>query len=370
LNQTLSGPFMARMAGLVPELAWAPKGRELETVLRDCDLLDRCFVAFRRHRHQFSDLLVDKMRRPVTSDNAKLACGRTINQVIAMVVRSAAKRYFRMRLDPTGSRALARQPEPGWGGMLAWMMGRPARPARRARTPADQLYGAIRRYLLHDWQAPFIPQYARMTPAEVRELGARLLDFREPEELARWIDGGETARRVPQPLAEDIPEVEAWPEPEAAVDAEPAAGLAALPSAPLVRDRRASIADVLSADGRSLRVESVVPVLVRPDVRAALGDPGRDELRRAVRALALTGPATVRHLVVEFGLDTDQMAALLGQAALWLPAPVYERMFGRKGDMLLLAALIRKARASGIDAQSGPASLAAFMLGLLARVKG
>lgn len=378
LNRTLAGPVMAKLAELVPDLAWVPRGRELETVLRDCDLLHRCFIAFRTHRATFRPLLVDGRGRPVDNDNTPLACGRTVNQVIAMIVRSAAKRHFRARLDgfPPGRAERLRRPEGvGWAAMLAWMNGRSEEAhGRKDKTAGDLLYHAIRRFLLHDWQVPIIPQYARMTPPEVRALGSRILDFREAGDLAAWLDGGAEGRAMPsQWVVEPValpPEPQPDPEPVVAPPppvAAPVEGAAALPGASLTGDGRSRLSQVLSNDGRLIRMETVVPLLTTPELKAALGHPGREQLRRAARALAGTGSGTVRRLAVDYGLSPEQMTAMLAKSALLLPPAVYEKMFGRKGELLLILALIGRAKAAGLDAEASPAAFAAFMEELFGR---
>ena len=369
VNRTLAGPVMAKLADLVPDLAWVPRGRELETALRDCDLLHRCFTVFRTHRSEFRPLLLDGRSHPVDNDNTPLACGRTVNQIVAMIVRSAAKRHFRTRLDGSfpGRAERLRRPEGlAWSGMLTWMNGKVEASRSRQSPPAgDRLYHAIRRYLLHDWQVPIIPQYARMTPPEVLALGSRILDFRDAAELAAWLDGGEEGRQLPTQWEPDPP----TPEPvvETPVKAESVQGAAALPSAPLSGDGRARLSEMLSDDGRLIRMQSVVPLLTTPVLKAALGYPGREELRRAARALATTGSGTVRRLAVDFGLNPEQMTAMLAKSALLLPPAVYEKMFGRKGELVLILALIGRARAVGLDAQASPAAFAAFMEELFGR---
>lgn len=392
IKDSLSGPIMARMAQLVPELAWLPRGRELEATLRDCDLLDRCFKAFRRRRSVFRTALLDASGRPVENDNTPLSCGRTVNQVVAMIVRSAAKRHFRIRLEGPRSLDAARLAPPRESGMSAmrtWMSGRSgAAPRPAEKSAADRLYDAVRRHLLHDWQVPIIPQYARLKPEEARRLGVRLLQFRNPDDLSRWLAAGEEERwarfasfSVENVPVEDVPVEEAAEAPmPAAIEAEPShepepvIGLAALPTAPLSgaasTDRRARASELLSDDGRLLRMETVVPLLLRPDLAAALGSPDRDALRRAVPALAGTGIHTVRRLAVEHGLSAAQIIALLGRAALILPTEVYLRLFGRGADPRLADALADRVRAAGLNSDASPAAFAAFAAELLEKFTG
>lgn len=381
VNQVLGGPVMTIMMDLVPELRGYPKEQALEMTLRDCALLHRCFQAFRNERPRFKALLVDRRDRLVENDNTPLACGRTVNQVVAMIVRSAAKRHFRMRLDwrrtwGEGGAPRSRLEQPrdvGLRGLLGWMTGRreAARNQPRRPAPSDQLYSAIRQYLLHDWQVPIIPQYARMSPAEVRALGSRILDFRDEVQMAAYLNGGGEL-----PASSELP-----PEPAVAAEsvaapmlppspAEPVEGGAALPGAPLIPALgRARLGEVLSQDGRSIRMETMAQVLVRPEIKAALGYPNQDSLVLASRTLARTGAATVRRLVVDFGLSAEQMAAMLTAAALVLPPEVFERMFGRQGELAVMTALLQRARAAGLGPDSTPAELAAHMRELFARFR-
>ncbi|OAN49816.1 hypothetical protein A6A04_18820 [Paramagnetospirillum marisnigri] len=382
INGTLEGPVMTILAERIPDLARLPQGGALEAVLNDHVLLHRCFQSFRAERPRFRSMLVDRRDRPVENDNTPLACGRSVNQVIAMIVRSAAKRHFRRRQERLafwgGTTArLAERPEPGVGGLLGWLMGRSdeirSRPPATAKSPADQLYDAIRRYLLHDWQVPIIPQYARMTPPEVRELGSRILDFRDADQLAAWLDGG-TEGRVPALLPETQPEPPASlatpvAEEPVTMPLPPVIGAAALPSAPLFGPSRARLSEVLGPDGRSLRMETMATILVRPEIKAALGLPSREELVLASRAVSRTGAATVRRLVVDFGLSAEQMAAVLASAALMLPLEVYERLFGRKGEAALILALVARTRAAGLGPDSPPDALADFTRTLFGRFR-
>lgn len=375
VRDTLSGPIAARMVHLVPELAWVPRGRELEAALRDCDLLHRCFVAFRRRRAAFRSLLVDAAGRPVDNDTVPLSCGRTIDQVVAMIVRSAAKRYFRARLDgPRGlsPERLSPPRDAGWAATLNWMVGREKarKAAGRERSKADRLYDAVRRHLLHDWQVPIIPQYVRLTPAEARRLGPRLLRFRDAAEMAAWLEAGEEERwaAFAPPAAAEAPADAPETADEVTEDpgAENVEGFAALPGAPLTsvtrraEDRRARASEILTDDGRLIRMETVAPLLLRPDLLAALGSPDRDALRRAVPALAGTGAAVLKRLAVDLGLSPAQITALLGRAALTLPAETYGRVFGPGADPRPAAALTARIHAAGLDAQASPAAFAAF----------
>ncbi|KAF0224098.1 MAG: hypothetical protein FD176_1496 [Rhodospirillaceae bacterium] len=110
INATLQGPVIEVLAELVPEVRHLPKRNALEVILDDVDLLDRCFQAFRSNPEQFRHLLIDRRKVAVDDAEALLECGRSLDQVVAMVVRTAAKRHFRSRLD--GSVKTLRQRPP------------------------------------------------------------------------------------------------------------------------------------------------------------------------------------------------------------------------------------------------------------------
>ncbi len=376
VNHALDGPVMATLVTLVPELTGLPRDRALEIVLNDCSLLHRCFLAFRAERPRFRDLLMDRHHRPVDNDNTQLICGRTVNQVVSMIVRSAAKRHFHLRLERRGawdghSRSRLAPPSgQGWPAMLDWMTGQP--PARREKPPADQLYDAIRQYLLHDWQVPIIPQYARMSPPEVRALGSRILDFHDAAEFAAYLNGGDDWQPAPASLPIEQPDVAAAERPSPPLAPpmplpEPVVGTASLPSASLVPKQRASLGTILTADRGSLRMETIVPILVRQEIRDALGRPSPQELRDASRLLSRTGAVTIRQLVVDFGLPAEHMTVMLTAAALALPPPVFERLFGPHCEAALVTALVRRARSAGLGGDSPPAAFGAFIRNLFGR---
>ena len=99
INATLQGPVVEILAELVPDVRRLPKHGALEAILDDIELLDRCFQAFRSNPEQFRHLLVDRHKVSVEDAEALLECGRSLDDVVAMVVRTAAKRHFRTRLD-------------------------------------------------------------------------------------------------------------------------------------------------------------------------------------------------------------------------------------------------------------------------------
>ena len=193
INLTLEGPVAEVMAQLVPELKKLPRRGVLEHVLDDPELLDRCFKAFRSNIERFRALLVDQQNVPVEQADAILACGRSLDDVVAMVVRTHAKRHFRKRLDGDARSLKGRgkkkpaKPESG-GGLMERLVrlfaaSQAAPPSQRSRS--EVLYDAFKEHLLHDWQVPLVQEYSTLSPQLVRRLGKRILDYKVPEDIKR-----------------------------------------------------------------------------------------------------------------------------------------------------------------------------------------
>lgn len=360
VNDTLQGPVIDILSQLVPELKAMPRAEAYERTLDDIALLDRCFHAFRRERDRFRALLVDGARQPVADDATALSCGRTLDEVVAMVVRTAAKRYFRRRHDPqAGHKPVAPRLRRGIHDQgfahraVALLTGgrRKAPSMRPTRSRGDELYEAIKLYLLHDWQVPMVPTYAEMTPTLVRSLGTKLLEVRELDHLRRIVeDPAEAARLF------DLPEAEAA--------AAPSAPQSATPSGER-RDRRARLADVLSGDGKSLRAESFAGVLLRPELRATLTGGGVPA--KGGEILGQVGGIATKLLVAELGLRLDQLAVVLLVAHEVVGGHVFDRIFGQPGNAEMVMRVTQRARAAGIGQDSPLTECAAFVRHLFAR---
>ena len=358
VNDSLQGPVAEILARFVPELRTLPPDKVYERTLDDIGLLQRCFAAFRAQRDSFASVLVDARQHPVADDRAELSCGRTLEQVVAMIVRTAAKRYFRRKLGLPGHHALvegamrSQIPAKGVVHRLVSVLSdsKPAHPpvaARPTRSKADELYDAIKTHLLHEWQVPLVPTYAEMSPSMARALGPKLLELRDPDALRRVVDDPAEAAKL----------FDIAPEDAAAAGTEPAAASAGR------RDERARLADVLTADGRRLRIEAFGPALARPDVRAQLPtDPVRPgDVLRGI------GGMPAKLLVAELGLRVDQLAVFVLTAHAVLGAEVFARIFGQPGEAELVMRITQKARLAGIGQRSPLADCTAFVRTLFER---
>lgn len=156
INDTLKGKVAAVFRSLIPAFENTSGDEFYDIVMTNSEMLHGCIAIFRRNRSAFRNLLVDARGRPVNDDFVALRCGRSVHDVISMIVRTHAKRHFKATLG-----------------------GDPNDPKSRA----GAMYKAINEYLIHDWQVQLVPHYAPLPLAKVQEMGPRLLDIREAEIL-------------------------------------------------------------------------------------------------------------------------------------------------------------------------------------------
>jgi hypothetical protein len=334
INNALQGPVVEILGQFLPELKALPREQAYDRTLDDIGLLTRCFQAFRQERQHFRTVLVDERRRPVSDDNVPLSCGRTLAEVIAMVVRTAAKRYFRRTIAPTPT-----------------------------RSPADELYDAIKAYLLHEWQVPLVPSYAEMEPALVRRIGARLLDAHEPDALARLIaDPDAPASHSDRPTSKPMVVGTAGHAAFAPVAAQPKP--LAQPCRP-AHPRTAILDDILTPDRLRLRAEAFTNTLLDPEVRASL--PNADQIVKIGDVLRGVGGIPATTLVEGVGLRKDQLAVMLMVAHDSIGTTVFGRLFGPRADPELVARIVDRARLRGLGPESDVLDCAIFMRGVFAR---
>lgn len=373
INLTLEGPVADVLAQMLPELKKLPRRSVLERVLDDPVLLDRCFKAFRAQPERFYALLVDHRNLPVDQADAMLACGRTLEEVVAMVVRTCAKRQFRQRLDGV-SRPLRGGPDRPRGKSPDGLFDRlsrlfsPPPPPRRSR--GDILYDSFKEHLRHDWQVALVPDYSTLSPQLVRRMGARILDYRLPEDIQRLREN---------PL--DPPPPTPLPEPAAAVPSPPDGPVPppaptrpagpGLPPPPTVAvrggDARARIADILTADQRRLRPEAFTLILLNPEVRAALSNP--EQTVRLTGQLAEVGGLPAKRLIGELGLRPEQLVVMMLTIYEMVGAEMFRRSFGLTGNLEYVGKFVERAKAEGLDQTTPLATVAAFCRRLFASVK-
>lgn len=378
INLTLEGPVAEVMAQLVPELKKLPRRGVLEHVLDDAELLDRCFKAFRANTDRFHALLVDQHGVSVEEADALLACGRSLDDVVAMVVRTHAKRHFRKRLD-AGQRSLKRAgrgnaKQEGGGGLMERLV-RLFSASQSSQTPArgrgEVLYDAFKEHLLHDWQVPLVQEYSTLSPQLVRRLGKRILDYKVPDDIRR-LKENPNELPVPSTLPEAIP---AFLQPAKAKTDSPRAKAqpdgadqpvhmvkpvdAAPVPASANTDRRARLSEVLTPDQKRLRPAAFTMMLLDPAVRAVL--PNSEQTVRITGLLSEMGGLPAKMLVGELGLRTDQLAVTALTIYDQLGEDMFRRSFGVPGNLDYVTKFVERAKAAGITQETSLADLSSFI---------
>jgi hypothetical protein len=233
----------------------------------------------------------------------------------------------------------------------------------------------MQEHLIHDWQVALVPEYSTLSPALVKRLGKRLLDYKVPEDIRRL---KENPAELPTPstLPENIPAFLVPPsaraeapkpadKPKAAALSggdipaqvhEVKAGGAAAPAGS--GDRRARIAEILTPDGKRLRSAAFTMVLLDPAVRAEL--PNADQTVRITGLLAEVGGLSTKMLVGELGLRMDQLAVMTLTIHDLMGEEMFKRSFGIPGNLEYVAKFVERAKAAGITQETALGEISAF----------
>jgi hypothetical protein len=186
VNDILRGPVVDVFRDHVPGLHGLSREHAFDMIMNNPELADCCFKLFRKRPELFEKIVIGPNAVPVTGETAPLICGRTLEEVVALVVRAIAKRHFRARFAPL--RPVLARKEPERVSLFKRILGivwsePPAPKPKRKATRADSLYQAMRDVLLYEWQVPLIPHYAPLPVPLVRSLGKRILEYREVAQL-------------------------------------------------------------------------------------------------------------------------------------------------------------------------------------------
>jgi hypothetical protein len=301
IRAALEGPVIEVMRREVLGLKGLPRNAAYDKAMNDPKILDECLRLFRGRSDLFASVVIDADRRPVTADPDVLACGRTLAEAVALVVRAAARRYFRAKLD---FRSRFQAPPPKVSMMkkvgLALGLAHPPpahRPAVKPHARSEALYQAIREHLRFDWQVRLIPHYTPMSPNLVSDLGSRLLDIREAAELQALSSPGNMPRDGRVPLLLD--------------DA-----------------RRLMAAGKDAIDG-----EILWRVVTQMDLGRLLPKPDVSLLRRAVAQVSATHADVIRSLLPVLGGDIRRFTAFLMIAFTTLGEQRFKQDFCQSGQV-------------------------------------
>ncbi|MCR6633245.1 MAG: hypothetical protein NVV74_26160 [Magnetospirillum sp.] len=295
----------------LPALSMVPREKVYDRVMDDPTLLHQAFQLFRARPELFKHVVLTQQRLFPASDGDALWCGRTLAEIIALVVRAAARRYFKKRLSGPKPKPLP-MPKIGlWQG-IAISLGLAEPPKRPKRkhwpSPAEKLYTAIRDFLQFEWQVPLIPAYAALSPHLVTKLGDKLLDFRDPLKL--------------QVLADHTAET-------ALVDGK----------VPLLLDTAERL---ITPSGDTINAEVLWNVCQK--MRMAALFPGYDvgEMRKAVSLVAATSPAALKHLMPVLGDDIRRFTLYLFTAYGTFGPARYRQVLGVNGQTWVVEAMAQR----------------------------
>ena len=327
VTSTLKGPVWIVFTELVPEFRGVDGERFYDLVMSNSELLYACFALFRRFRSKFKKILSDKKGRTINDDFVPLPCGRTVHEIVAMIVRSHAKMHFRRVLP-----------------------GDPGNPA----TPAGSLYRAIREYLLHDWQSRLVPAYAGLSVSTVNRLGPALLDARDLNSLNVLVAGGSLSAPKSPAMPEALEQRAAILSMAATINvgaptavAPVAAGAQQAPApAP------APAPTPTPTQAPSPLAEAFWRAANDPAVVAVIGAKSGDQIRDMVGVIGNVGTAVEQDLGAALQLDPAQLFVCLAKALDILGRPSFKRVFGDPGDPFVIDALSRRMAANGIGANS------------------
>jgi hypothetical protein len=325
INLVLRGSVVDVLRVLIPTLRPYSNDEAFNVILSSPEMASRCFKAFHEYPEAFEHILRDAHDRPVTNDNDKLSCGRSLAQVVALIVQAVAKRYFRakFRRAPVRSARPAEHQSTLFDKLVSLVKTGKSRKKVRKINPSDRLFLAMRDYLLFEWQLRLIPHYVGLPVSLVSALGARLLDYREVEEI-QWM------ARTGVPL-----EIPAGRKP-------------AEKPAPMVKPMAPAPS------------EMAPPPLTQGPVIALVGGEGIDKQRLTSAVLGRVNPALARRLAQDLGLNAKQLAAALIHAYQLMPAGDYQRFGASAANSHEANRFIAAALTSGFGAKTDPATCKEF----------
>ncbi|MBI5164967.1 MAG: hypothetical protein HY985_13830 [Magnetospirillum sp.] len=333
IMETLRGPVAEVFRKIIPGFGELSGEEMIEAVLGNSELLHGCLMIFRKKRDAFAKLLVDAEGRQVNDEFVRLRCGRSQHDIVAMIVRTHAKRHFKEALG-----------------------GDPNNP----RSSSGRMYAAINEYLIHEWQVPLVPHYAPLPVASVLELGPALLDIREALTLDSISDDPSLARNFIRPA-------NAKPTSAARINRPPMdSAVGSLVDEDLnLTPEPGHGGNAQPAMVHGKEDEYWFETLNDPLVRSAVGINTEREMREMTAVFVQMGDATRSQLLAPMSLSLPQAAVILAMAyRLWGRAG-FVKVFGQPGNPSAVAALGRKLELQGVTSRMDVRMLARKVEGVL-----
>ncbi len=359
VNDTLRGPVIDIFLEHVPGLRGLGREQAFELIMGNPKLVEECFKLFRRKPDLFEQVLVGPDGESVSDANQQLQCGRTLNEVVALIVRAVARRHFLERFRPV--RAAKPEPPPPslWQRMLRLLRKPPPPPRpRRQATRGDRLYQAMREFLLYEWQLPLIPHYTPLPVATVRTLGPRILEYRDTRQLKSLLLDGPPPE---QPSAAGTGEPAEQP-----ATAAKAARTAAGGSSGAVR-RPAAVGGAQRAMASPAKAEAMWKVSQTIDL-AKLFDIDESEMRRTI-AHASGVSNTVVAALSSVGLKIREAVVVLCTVDRVIGHSRLSAFLGSGSDGRFVTMFIEYIRREGIPAMQDPKEIRTSVERILTHMK-
>jgi hypothetical protein len=335
INTALRGSVIDILRPFIPSLAPYSNEEAFNVILNSPEMTQRSFRAFRDHPDAFADLLRGRDNQPISSETEPLSCGRTLAQVVALVVQAVAKRYFRTKLS-LRRRTVTSVAEPGLMEKVARLFSAPPPKAapRKEQSQGDKLFQAMRDNLLFEWQLRLIPHYVGLPVPLVRALGTRLLEFKEIEDIQWMVRTGQPLSAPTVRHSDSLAPLHIKPD-LGPMPAEPAA-------APVQEPEVVDMAPAAAVDENPELTPLTLPDGVSPQ-------------RFVAAVLGKVNPPLARWLAREMSLNPRQLAVMMLRAYEALPAGEFQRFgacapMSEEGRRFLAAA--RSAR-FGLDTSPG-----------------
>jgi len=341
INTALRGSVIDILRLFIPSLAPYSNEEAFNVILNSPEMTQRSFRTFRDHPDAFAGLLRGPENQPVTTETEPLSCGRSLAQVVALVVQAVAKRYFRSKLS-LRRRTLATAAEPGLIEKVARLFSAaapPPTPVRKEQSPADKLFLAMRDHLLFEWQLRLIPHYVGLPLPLVQALGARLLQFKEIEDI-QWMV------RTGQPLS--APTVR---HSDSLAPLHIKADLGPLPPDP-------PVAPVLEPEVAEMAAASEAEA--EPELAPINLPQGVSAQRFVATVLGKVNPPLARWLAREMTLNPRQLALMMIRAYEALPSGEFQRFGASAPHSEEARRFLAAARTARFGLDTSPAKTAEF----------
>lgn len=195
ITATLKGPVAAIVKSALPQLK--DDENVYRTVMANHELLFMSTQLFRTKRDLFAEFLVDEAGQPALDDDTTLKCGRSVNAVIGMVVRTGMRTYAEAFFgDPIVPGKPAKgvqkkpQPRPMWKiiniGKLSDLFRKNygnEKPLVQGKTRSGRFYESIKDHLDYEWQIKFFPIYVEIPSHVFEKLGIGITRMDTEERL-------------------------------------------------------------------------------------------------------------------------------------------------------------------------------------------